>query len=445
MAALVTTLTYIFLDREDEEDFQTSFSQFASTIQGSTEFNLGGIIEATEGLSDVFSSEAHKTNSTWPFMTLSSFEVFVRRTRAQASSELFVVCPIVQQEQIAEWNAYSQEQQSWIDDGFEANGEIRTDLNDIPSSIYRFGRYKGKKVLTPEDGSGPLPAAPFWQMSPPPFDTSVVNYNALSLVEYQEPYTAMVSSRSFVLGLAGANDLINYAVSQEAHEAMHSGAHNMRNDQDQVGMQGMDHTGMGLGEITSKIGQAFADKHPHTSLFFPIFESAQDHTSEVVAMIVSILPWDNYLTNLLPQGVDGVYAILQNSCRQQFTYVINGNDAVFVGAGDFHETKYDDMEIAIDFSDMMGASNGTTKGECRYWLSIFPSSGLHTTYQTKNPVIFSVVVASSFFLMALTFIIYDWFVIRKNNTIMNAAAQSNAIVSVSYMWGACFVERFKGY
>ena len=72
---------------------------------------MRGVVEATKGLSEVLTSEAIHTNSTWPFVTLSSFEIYVKNTRGQASSELIVVAPIVTAENIERWNEYSQDNQ----------------------------------------------------------------------------------------------------------------------------------------------------------------------------------------------------------------------------------------------------------------------------------------------------------------------------------------------
>jgi len=100
-------------------------------------------------------------------MTLSSFEAFVSHTRAQASSELLVICPFVDADELDDWAEYAQDHSKWIDDSFENTGKPRSDLNPIPSRVYKFGRYKGRTVLLPEHGDEGYPSAPFWQMSPP--------------------------------------------------------------------------------------------------------------------------------------------------------------------------------------------------------------------------------------------------------------------------------------
>ena len=407
------------------------FQRFAGIIRDSTEFNIRGVTDSTNGLAQVLTSEAIRTNSTWPFMTLSSFEVFVRNTRAQAATELVVVAPFVAANQIEEWNDYSNKNQDWIDESFEEYKSDRLDLNPIPSSVYRFGRFKGRTVLKPEDGFGGFPVAPFWQMSRPPFDTSIINFNALSEETNQEAYNIMVSSRNWVLGLAGPNQLIDYTISQEAHDELHSAT-----------------------EIT-KNSTGFANNHPHTSLFYPIFRdkdpshpTGNDISSPIVAMVINVLPWDNYLKRLLPEGVNGIYCILQNSAGQSFTYELRGSDALYLGPGDLHETKYDNQEFLVNFTDFIGkahlnidvanstSTNGNTNNGLQYWFSIYPSKELEDSFDTNTPEIITAAVVGIFVFMILTFLLYDYHVRKKNNTVVAAATQSNAILAVSH----CFLK-----
>ena len=59
-------------------------------------------------------------------------------------------------------------------------------------------------------------------------------------------------------------------------------------------------------------------------------------------MLVSNLPWGNFLTNVLPEGVTGVYSVLQNTCGRSFTYLLDGPDAKYLGEGDLHESQFND-------------------------------------------------------------------------------------------------------
>jgi len=63
------------------------------------------------------------------------------------------------------------------------------------------------------------------------------------------------------------------------------------------------------------------------------------------------------------------------------------------------------------------------------WQSIYPSARFEAAYDSDTPRVFACVVASTFVAMALVFFIYDIFVQRRNDRIIEQAARANAIVS----------------
>lgn len=81
VAGLVTTAAFLFLQQKQEEDFETSFREYAQTIREATQFSWQSLLGATRGLSQVATAQAARVNATWPFVTLGSFEVQTRNTR----------------------------------------------------------------------------------------------------------------------------------------------------------------------------------------------------------------------------------------------------------------------------------------------------------------------------------------------------------------------------
>jgi hypothetical protein len=65
--------------------------------------------------------------------------------------------------------------------------------------------------------------------------------------------------------------------------------------------------------------------HPHGIIMEPVFSKLHDPSSDMVGIIIGILPWDRYLVDLLPEGVKGIHCILKNTCGQSFTYDLSGN------------------------------------------------------------------------------------------------------------------------
>src|SRR3569623_1835706 len=61
---------------------------------------------------------------------------------------------------------------------------------------------------------------------------------------------------------------------------------------------------------------------PHSMIVVPVKDYK---TGELVGVVGAILAWGKYLTNILPDGVGGIYCVVEISCGQAFTYEIDGN------------------------------------------------------------------------------------------------------------------------
>lgn len=426
------------------------------------------MLEATQGLSQILTAQAAMGNATWPFFTLDNFEVWARHIRNMGNSEMVVFAPFVGRHQVAEWNAYSNVHQGWIDDGFAVYQGERPDANPIPSSIYRFGRYKGRTVLRPEesvelnengerqddDRTATLlryPLAPFWQMSRPPFDTSIVNFNALSDPVYEDLYDRLQARQTWVLGTAGPNPLIDYTVSQEDHDALHTAVSRtyVKSSSGQTSSDSVDPVNA-KEQNPNQAQPGFANHHPHTGLVYPVWETNAkqvDNLSntatflsttpgdavKMVGMLVNIIPWDMYLQHLLPDGVQGITCVLRNTAGQAFTYQLNGPEATYVGPDDLHDPEFAEYEFTVPFAFTTSTFEDEVDDDTedlRYWLSVYPGQELRNAYSNRTPLAMALAVGVIFIAVALTFGVYDRKVVTKNNKILDAAADSNAILAV---------------
>jgi len=57
----------------------------------------------------------------------------------------------------------------------------------------------------------------------------------------------------------------------------------------------------------------------------PVFEELNKPDSNIVAYYVGVVPFDRYFAKLLPEGVNGIYCVLRNTCGQAYTYELDGN------------------------------------------------------------------------------------------------------------------------
>ena len=70
-------------------------------------------------------------------------------------------------------------------------------------------------------------------------------------------------------------------------------------------------------------GNDTANDRPHSWMFTPIFDKLEG--GNMVGMLSSVIAYDNYLSELLPDGVDGIMLVLRNSCGDAVTYELTGS------------------------------------------------------------------------------------------------------------------------
>lgn len=182
--------------------------------------------------------------------------------------------------------------------------------------------------------------------------------------------------------------------------------------------------------VTRQPGESTPDR-PHSQLLAPIFEILGDRSSPLVAAITTAVAFDVYMADLLPEGVNGIIAVLTNTCGDFATYEITGRTALYLGSGDYHDSKYDDKRVEVPFDAFSGVEElaRATPGHCIYSVWLYPSDRFANSYRTPLPVTFASVVGGAFLLMICTFLVYDRFVDYRNNKVVHVAARSNVIVS----------------
>jgi hypothetical protein len=124
-----------------------------------------------------------------------------------------------------------------------------------------------------------------------------------------------------------------------------------------------------------------------------------------------------------------------------------------VGEGDLHDTRYSDMRVVVPFEEPKGFSNSSSSssknipmsnqqplmdgnatadskvGHCQYQFALYPTQEFEDSYHTNIPQAMTITVACIFSAMAISFILYDFMVHRRNSKILKVAARSGAIVS----------------
>jgi hypothetical protein len=148
-------------------------------------------------------------------------------------------------------------------------------------------------------------------MSPPPLNPIGVNYNIFSDETMSRVVNLFLNSdtRSIITGLFDVRFLYSGSWSTEDHAGFHS-------------FDAADRTKdpANLLELPHSLAV--------TSIYSRLFGTLD---SRIVGLVAAVVPWDLYLSRLLPEGVDGVFVVLKSSCDATVTFVINGPSATFLG------------------------------------------------------------------------------------------------------------------
>jgi hypothetical protein len=104
--------------------------------------------------------------------------------------------------------------------------------------------------------------------------------------------------------------------------------------------------------------------------------------------------------------------------------------ATYIDAGDLHDTKYNDMEVVIPFYDFNDNEVALSlPNHCAYSFYLYPGDLLKEDTESSLPVLLVSVVAGAFALMLMAFIMFNYFVDRRNKKIAGAAAKFNAVIT----------------
>ena len=96
-----------------------------------------------------------------------------------------------------------------------------------------------------------------------------------------------------------------------------------------------------------------AQPGPSAVFFDPVFPA--DDPTTVVGFIGTSINFEEVLTNIVPNFVDGIDCVISNGKTrgQSYTYVINEGVPILLGEGDLHDSNYDDFAQEIVLTGQM--------------------------------------------------------------------------------------------
>lgn len=257
----------------------------------------------------------------------------------------------------------------------------------IPPQIYPYGAQGEQDTVYRSIDLGRFSYIPVWQFGPRARDASLVNLDLLSHSSLNKMITEALEVKHALLSEVTDVDFI------------------------------LDHTTVN------------SDDSPRSYVLTPVFGSLEDNPETIVGFVVSIVPWERFFTGILPSGINGLVVEVHESCGSGFAFLMNGHDVDYNGEFHRHDSNYEHLAVVADFVEF-ATYDGTSETErCKYTMSVYPTDEFHSDYDSSDPIIFTVFVVLVFIFTALVFLLYDWFVSRRQKKLSLAAERTAKIVT----------------
>lgn len=436
VATGVSAAVFLFSRESEQNEFETQYYDHAHKVTSSFRTNANMRLGAIESFAVSIASGAKSRGETWPNVTTPDFERKAEFIIELSSVMSLTIFPLVTTENRDGWGEYSGKSTDWIKQGLayqeqrmSADFDFEKDQAAVAFvDLVMEGPLNDDQWIRPytfnlgREGISPAKEGPFfpwWQFAPVSPVLPGINYNTMSNPTRAPSLKTIMETKKPMVTPAW-----DYANVEDPRTR---------------GKQAM----LDLYLLRWQSGGKKYEDGPVSDLYYPIFQAYENENyvelpqdeRKLVAVINSYVYWQVYFEDILPdsENAQGVTAILENTCGQAFTYVINGASASYVGAGDLHDPKYDDRVVSTGNGAFLGhASAGFGEDDCTYKVRVYPSQELEDSFKTKTPIIFTIVVALVFLFTSLVFCMYDLMVERRQNTVMKKAVQSTEVVNTLF-------------
>jgi hypothetical protein len=78
----------------------------------------------------------------------------------------------------------------------------------------------------------------------------------------------------------------------------------------------------------------------------PVY-SAFEESPTVVGFLIVPAPFGNLLNRLLPEGANGLIAVMTDTCGDGMSFEMDGPQSTFLGYEDLHDPAFDEYERSL--------------------------------------------------------------------------------------------------
>lgn len=425
----VALSVYFYTSKMEQKNFEKAFEDHAAKVLDA----LGGSLDLTLGAIDSYviglvSFARHASDMDWPFVTLPDQAVRWAKIRTLSKAVAINQYHVVTKEQRLKWENYSIHNDGWVREGLEVQKQDRNYHGVHLDEYFALGTlYDNSGETLSYDLEGPF--FPKWQNYPvvpvwPPYNWDGTVYP----------------------------QLINNLPELLSQKAVFSEALNLPKDPtDPHQVAFADHNNNWVKEF---LGPEEKFDEPFSDLLYPIMDCAADVVSltlhekgrdgdqaancSLVGIVGVVFFWRDLIRDILSPGTQGMVGVFESSCDQTFSHQINGPHVEYLGPGDLHDTRFGHMKRTAYLHDLEAYSTrdrdytGLPIGNetCSYQLHLYPSAEMLKVHTTNNPLVFTIVALLIFSFTSVIFLLYDWYVERRQVRVMQTAVESKDNVIV---------------
>jgi hypothetical protein len=367
------------------------YMDFANQIIAVSQMNAIQIFAIYTSMSLQMTAYTMGTGARWPNVIFPEFDRMIEQARNLTGAAFVGFCPLVKHEDRQDYEDFSYNNQAWVQAALERSN-ISADQGwyniSTPPFIVRQDMTTGASFRETKHDL----YAPVIQISPLDTQGYLLNYNGFDYPFFRRVFDGMVEAKRAVL--SEVNNMEAFVLPEE---------------------------------ITDDVLAADTKAHPEiywpvSFMASPVYNELGDD-AELAGVIVAGMRWHSYFQNVIPEGINGIIVVVQNTCDQKFSYRIDGPEVTYLGPQDYHDPSHQDYEVEASFTAF------TSIADCVYSFHVYPTEELIETYQTDRPVTFTIAIVLVFLEVTIVFWVYDALVERRQEKVMTSAMRSGAIVN----------------
>ena len=413
----IAACVYLYTSQQEQSTFDDSFADYSQQIIDTVDTYARNKLEALGALALMIQAHAITANETFPFVTVPFFEEIVQGTKSLTACYGIMLFPIVTEANRQAYVNYTLTQRGWINASYAAQREMHGSdnlgmtMNEISQvdwfdylwtmdyyneSNPDFSAWIADDIFQTRSSPGiyhpvvetePGPYFPQWQVAPlDSYYQSTVNLNYGAYDDFYRQTEIIHATSNAAFGIAWTDQSTDGYIS---------------------------------------------------TLLYPIFDQFHGSEKSIVAFLGLDIYWKAFLENILPPETKGIQVVVYNSCGQNFTFLLEGNNATFQGDGDLHDLSFDGMARSTVFGRKLmepvteeGYLGPPLYGDyCTSTFNIYPTRSMKDFFITDQPWVYAGCALAILLFTSAVFLLYDVFVERRQRLVLTTATRADKVVS----------------